>query len=127
MSLNTRSRTLIEPVASVTRESKPASLPQGVRLIVYVNVTAQGGSGALVVTIYEEVPGTNQWVSLLASASLVAAGVTRMEVGPGIAVTANVSRNSAIAGRYKVVAAFSGTPPTDTLSYSVSCNEPTQA
>ncbi len=122
MTNRVREKLIPDNVYGGDTESLPHNILSGCRLVVYVNITKVVGSGAIVVSIFEEAPG-GSWVSLLSSASLTSAGSTRLEIGPGIAVTANVSRNGAIVGRYKVKAVFTGTPPTDGVEFNVSAIE----
>lgn len=69
---------------------------------VFVNITAIGGASTLTVNIEVQDPMSKEWVLLLASAALAATGLTRLEIGPGIATVANVSKNTRLGYRVRI-------------------------
>ena len=94
------------------------------RLIVYIEIFAVVGAGAITVTIQEKVPDSENTVNILSSASLNSAGVTRLEVGPGITVVANKSAAVHMGANYRISVAFSGSG-SDSVEYQITAVEPT--
>jgi hypothetical protein len=81
---------------------------KGVR--VFVEVTAVGGAGTVVVKLQIQDPGTGQWHDLpsAVTASIVAIGRKVLTVYPGIAETANESVSDIVTGALRAVATVGG-------------------
>ncbi|MHB1310545.1 MAG: hypothetical protein ACYC3L_00915 [Gemmatimonadaceae bacterium] len=88
-------------------------------LTVGINVSAiTGTSPTLVVTIQGKDPASGTYYTLLASASITAAGYTTLTVYPGLPATANVSANALLPQNWRVLYAITGTTPAVTATVS---------
>lgn len=72
------------------------------RLIVYVNIIKTTG-GSVVVKVLEVTPDGST-VAVLTSKSLSSVGVTRLEIGPGVTESSDVSAWQALAPHYLIEA-----------------------
>lgn len=85
-------------------------------LAVVVSITANTGAISLTVTI-EGVTADGVVVPLLVSAVLVAVAVTKLQVGPSLAVTANVAANSPIFDKIRILTTHGNA---NSVTYSLS-------
>lgn len=86
----------------------------GVR--VYIDATAKSSTPSVVFTIEVKIPGTSNWVSLLASAAVTDVAQISLEVSPGASVVANRSTGANIGKGFRVTATAGDS---DSLTYSV--------
>lgn len=79
-----------------------------------------GGLGSVTVLIEGYDAGKDGFFTLLQSAALTAVALTRLTVGPGLPVTANISANSPLPDKMRItVTANNANPVTYSLGYSL--------
>ena len=85
----------------------------------YVNVTAASGtSPTLAVKIQTQDPVSGTWVDLpgAVTANITAAGITVLQVYPGVAAVANSTISAALPRAWRCVSTIAGTSPSFTYS-----------
>lgn len=82
---------------------------------VFVNVT-NAGTGSITATIQAKDPASSTYTTLLASAAIVANGITVLTVYPGAAVTANVSASDVLPRQWRIAVTANNANP---ASYTV--------
>ena len=106
--------------ASAARTATVSSMkfdsPGARTLTVAIDMTAVSGAGSNVYTIERYNPVGDDWTTVLASAAVVAAGNTVLQVGPGINDVANTHENATVPHTWRVTVT-AGT--SDSMTYSV--------
>lgn len=90
----------------------------GVEVIVDVSVNA-GGAGSITMNIRAKDPISGNYVTILASAAIVAVGTTRYRVHPGIAVVGNATASDTVPHDWNVQVVANNANP---MTYSVSAS-----
>ena len=86
---------------------------------VFVNVTS-AGTGSITASVQAKDPASGTYVTLLASAAIVANGLTLLTVYPGLPATANVSANDVLPRQWRVsVTANNANPVNYTVGASL--------
>jgi len=94
----------------------------GIGIQLFINLTAVTGS--VVVTLLGKDPVSGVYYTILASAALAAAALTRLTVYPNAPNTANVSVNDLVPKTWAVKATVTGGPVTGTVGAFVACGGP---
>jgi len=89
-------------------------------LVAVLNVTAVPGTDTVQLTIEGKDPVSGVYSTILSAAARVATGTDVLTVGPGAAVTANVSANAALPDVYRARVIHSAG---SNFTYSVSITE----
>ena len=84
-------------------------------LLLYIDITAVGGTPTLTVTLQGRSP-TGVYHTILASAALSATGLTVLKVYPGLTAAANSVANDIIPEVYRVSAVIAGGTPSVTAT-----------
>jgi hypothetical protein len=82
---------------------------------VFVNVS-NAGTGSITATVQAKDPASGTYTTLLASAAIVANGITVLTVYPGLPATTNVSANDILPRQWRVAVTANNANP---ISYSV--------
>ena len=85
---------------------------------VWIYITALT-AGSVTVTIQGKDPVSGQYLNILTSPALSATGFTALEVGPGIAVAANIAQSTQLPRTWRVQAAVATGPASFTVSTSL--------
>ena len=111
----TAGQILIGVGATASQNSPDLLNAYGRGVKVWINMTA-AGSGSVTFTIQGKDPGSGAYTTLLASAAIVATGVTVLTVYPGLTASANASANDVLPRQWRVAATANNSNAT---SYSV--------
>lgn len=95
-------------------------LHKGVKVVVVITGTPGGTTPTLVVTIRGRDPLSGASYTILASATLNAAGTTVLTVYPGLTASANVSANDVLPATWDVTLTVGGTTPSFAVSVGAS-------
>jgi hypothetical protein len=85
-------------------------------VVVFVNVTATAATPSVTFAIQAKDPASGEYVSLLVSAAVTAAGMTMLTVYPGVTAAANVSASAVLPKTWRVLATHGDA---DSITYSV--------
>lgn len=91
---------------------------QNLEVLLDLTVNA-GGLGSVTILIEGYDPGKDNFYTLLQSAALTAVAFTRLTVGPGLPVTANVSADSPLPEKIRITITANNANP---VTYSVGVN-----
>jgi hypothetical protein len=92
-------------------------LRRGIKLV--IDITANGGTGTLTVTIQGKDPGSGKYYTILASTALAAVATTTLTVYPGIAASANVAASDVLPSTWRVQAVVGTNNVTATIGATV--------
>ena len=93
---------VVSGIGATASQNSPDLLnPYGRGVKVFVNTTAIG-TGSITVAVQAKDPGSGAYATLLASAVIIANGVTVLTVYPGVTVTANVSASDVLPRQWRV-------------------------
>lgn len=92
-------------------------LHKGIQLV--IDITANGGTGTLTVTIEGRDPVTGKYYTLLASSALAAVATTTLTVYPSVAATANVSAPNVLPTTWRVKGVVATNNVTATIGASL--------
>jgi hypothetical protein len=109
-----RSKTLLPSAARTTTQTTADQRNDGSSLRIRTKVTAVSGSFSIVPKVQRKNPdGT--YTDVLLDAAITTVSESVLEVGPGLATTANASANALIGGPYRVIVTH-GTADSGTYS-----------
>ena len=111
----TQTDALITYTAAGAGTTTSDQLHTGKGLLLYIDITAVGGTPTLTVTIQGRSP-TGVYHTILASAALSATGLTVLKVYPGLTAAANAAANDLIPEVYRVSSVIGGTTPSITAT-----------
>jgi len=101
--------------STVTVNSADLLNPYGRGVKVFVNVTA-AGTGSNIVSIQGKDPASGAYYTVLASAAIIANGLTVLTVYPGLAAVANLTANDALPRQWRVLVTAGNVNP---VNYTV--------
>lgn len=109
--------TILASAARTTAQT-PAAIdnPGFGHLAVVVDVTAWVTGGALTAIVEGLDEASGKWIPILTSAALAAVGTTRLRVGPGITVAANVAAADVMPQTFRIRTTVAGA---QSLTYSI--------
>jgi hypothetical protein len=107
---------LVSGVGATTSQNSPDLTNADARGVkVFVNLTS-AGTGSITVAVQAKDPASGAYVTLLASAAIVANGLTLLTVYPGLPATANVSANDVLPRQWRVAVTAGNANP---MNYTV--------
>jgi hypothetical protein len=133
--MNARNRTGWEPVRNNVDTAAVVSLAgagagttnssdqvnySGRGAVVVVDMTADGGSPSVVVTIQGKDVASGEYYTLLASAAITTTSVVVLQIYPDIAAAANLAAARPLPRTWRVSVAVAGTSPLVTLTVGAS-------
>jgi hypothetical protein len=103
--------------ATLSSDEQLNSYARGVEVI--VDMTVDGGTDTVTVTIEGKDPASGKFYTILASTALTAVATTVLRVYPGLVVAANATANDVLPKVWRVTCTHSGV---QSFTYSVGAN-----